>query len=618
MVALINILGFLSLCCILALRLERALVFTAPLATALWIFTLYILALCRALAVFDGLCLLLIALCAFLYIRRGAWCRLPELLFAPSAIAMYCVLLISFLLLKGILVWNRDDLGCWALEVKSITYFKGFAPKGQHAAMLYGSYYPGVSLMRWWTAHIAPAYFDGMMAVASAWLFVLILSPFFALLRCPRLLSPFFGVAIAGIFLLLPSVVDTMCYMNLCAELPMSAAFTLLLWSAFYTDEKLRRPSLAAAFFFLFFFKLPGLAFGLSLLLFFMVLGRRGYLILPACNSAAEQSLALAGIALPCLIPSMSWHIFCIIMGRTDYFTVSMPSAKSAGAGFAGFWATCGGPYLKSLAQAFFSYPLHVLPDGIIDLSALCIILLFLALCLAAVRLVPEMSRPLRIYAVYICIVAVLLFWGLYFVHCFVFREDAYFIPEYMCYTISRYGLPFLLGTLLFLIYVYMQRMLSSRFKPFTKLLLTGLCAGLIFAMSCPWTVYYRTVDYSSPNAAATAQSEEISALCADFLAGVQPNSPQRFVLVCDAEQSYDYEDQVRLQYLSAPSAVYTLSLTEEYLAKNSLRDTLTGLLSHYDAQQIFFLNMGQTVLEDTGIQNGIFYKPDELMKILP
>ena len=167
-----------------------------------------------------------------------------------------------------------------------------------------------------------------------------------------------------------------------------------------------------------------------------------------------------------------------------------------------------------------------------------------------------------------------------------------------------------------------MQRMLSSDLKPIFKLLLTGVCAGIILLCSCPWTVYYRTIDYTSPNLSATSRSEEISQLCANFLSAVQADNPQRFIFVCDASQPYEYEDQVYLQYLSVPSSVYTLSLTEEYLAENSLRQTMTELLADYDAQQIYFFNLSQSLLDtiapDSAVQNGEFYSPEALMQILP
>ncbi len=600
MVALINILGFLSLCCILSWRGDEALVSCAPVAAALWILGLYVLALFRLLVLVDFICVLLLLLCLYLFYRRHGkgWFRaLSRLLLSPSALALYTVLLVAFLLLRGILITNRDDLGCWALEVKSITYFGGFAPKAQHASILYGSYYPGVTLFRWWTGHIASAYFDGMMVVGSAWLFVLLLAPMFTLLRCPRPLAPFFGIAIAGILLLLPSSIDIMCYMNLCAELPMSAAFAGLLFTAFHSEEKQRPQLLASYFFCLFFFKAAGIVFALSLLVLLMLIIRGGYMLLPGRSAPRAQILGLARLSLPCLLPSLSWHLFCAIMGRSDYFTLSVPTAEAAPAGF---WDSYGGPYLESLFRGFFTYPLHVVEDAVIDLSAFAIVLMFLALCLLAAWRLPRLRREFRAYSLYIIAVAVLLFWGLYLVHCFVFREDAYFSPEYMCYTVSRYGLPFFLGSFIFLFYSLMQHGLELLRRPFAKLVFTGLCAGFILSMSCIWTVYYRTVDYSQPNASALAQTEKLNVLCADFLDGIEKLSdekyPLRFIFVCDESEEYTYEDQVRLQYMAAPCSIYTITRSPGQPAAD-----ISAAAEHYSADYVYFLS------------EGIFLSPAEL-----
>lgn len=615
MVTLINILGFLSLCCILALVLEEELVKVIPISTGLWILSLYLLALIRGLAAFDFLCAGLILICVYLFYRRydkAAVKELLHLLMSPSAIALYVVLIVAFLLLRDILLMNRDDLGCWALEVKSITYYNGFAPKGEHASILYGSYFPGVTLFRWWTAHLFPAYFDGMMAVGSAWLFTLLLSPFFSLLRCPAPLAPFFGLGIAGILLLLPSVIDLMCYMNLCAELPMSAAFAGILYSEFYAEEKNRKPLFMAYAFSLFFFKLPGLGYGASLLVLFVLLSPKA--------ERKEKTIGIAKLALPCLLPSLSWMLFCAVMGRSDYFTVSMPESAGVSVGFAQFWADYGSPYLSSICKAFFTWPLHALPDAIIGLSAFVIVLIYTALCLSAAKLIPGKSTAFKALAVYVLVMAFVLFWGLYLVHCFIFREAPYFNPENMCYTISRYGLPLLLGTLLFLLYVYLELVLNSKRRVITKLIFTGFCAGCIVACSCVWTVYYRTVDYSHPNAAAEEQGLRVSQLCSGFLSGLD-SEPKRFVFVCEEDESFNYKDQVRLQYMAVPSSIYTLQLSPGLISEGSFPVDITALMEFYDADYAYFFRLSedtlQAISQSGGLENDVFYSPAELEALL-
>ena len=457
MVFVLNCLGFLALCCILAVLLEEPLVKMTPAAVSIWILILYLLALLRLLHWIDGFSLLCIAALAVLTVRRfgrEAGRRLADLVFASEAIALYVVLAVAFFLWRDIAFMNRDSVGCWALEVRSIAYFDGFAPIWKNAAVEFGSYAPGTTLFRWWTVHLLPARGEDMIAVGSAWLFVLLLAPLLSPFRGRRILSPLLGLYAAGLLLFLPGIVGLDCFDKLCAELPITAVYAQGLCALLDKKDRATMPRLAAALFCMCFFKSSGIAYALSVTGLLLLLKRF------AAEDGGDGAWREIGFGqmcrttVLCLIPSLSWSIFCRLTARSSYFTLMLPGE---GESFSDIWEVLGRPYAGSMIRGAVSTQLQN-GKALVNFPLLVLLLCFGLLFWLLARCGCAPKKTTAVCALFFYGMTAILLLTLFIMHTFVFRETLYNDPGQMLRSITRYGYPILAGWLIALAYLFLSR----------------------------------------------------------------------------------------------------------------------------------------------------------------
>ena len=457
MVFVLNCLGFLALCCILALVLEEPLVKMMPAAVSIWILILYLLALLRCLHWIDGVCVLCLAALAVLVVRRfgrEAGRRLADLVFSSEALALYLVLAAAMIPQRDIAIGTRDSVGCWALEVKSIAYFDGFAPIFKNAAIEFGSYAPGTTLFRWWTWHILPAWGEGKIAVGAVWLFVLLLAPLLSPFRSRRVLAPLLGLYTFFLLLLLPGIVDLECYETLCAELPITAVYVQALCALLDKKDRATMPRLAAALFCMCFFKSSGIAYALSLIGLLLLLKR---FAAGDGDDCAWKTISVGQLCLTaglCLIPSLSWSVFCRLTARSSYFKLFLPGE---GEDFSDIWDALGRTYAGNLVKGTVLVPLHE-GNAIINLTLLVVLIGFGLLFWLLARSGRLTKRAAAVCALYFCGLTAILYLTLFIMHTFVFREPLYFSPECMLMSVTRYGHPILVGCLLLLAYLFLSR----------------------------------------------------------------------------------------------------------------------------------------------------------------
>lgn len=271
MTACLNIAAFLGLSAALACKYKARLVNVIPISTAVLILVLFALALFRALYLIDVIAGLTLIACAVVFSRtfgKGSGRELLRVLFSPSSVALYCIMLLAFVFLRNACIISRDDMGCWAIEVKSMFFYNGFAPKFRNAAYSFGLYFPGTSLFRWWTCHLFGCVNDGLLFVGSWWLLILLAAPLLACCQYGIIFAPAAALAGSLLFLLLPGTIDYISYASLCAEPAMAAAFAGALATLFKKAEPSSILRLAAYLFMLSFFKASGMFFSLVVLLF--------------------------------------------------------------------------------------------------------------------------------------------------------------------------------------------------------------------------------------------------------------------------------------------------------------------------------------------------------------
>ena len=554
MSAVLQIIGFLCLCALLSLHYREELVQTAPIATALVLLLLFVLALFRALSLCDLFAAALILLCLWSFFRcfgRQTPRRLAELLLAPRALALYTMLLLAFLFMRGTCLTNRDDLGCWAIEVKSVCFYGGFAPKHLNAAPAFGSYFPGATLFRWWLCHLAGEYREGLLMVASAWLFVLLLSPILSFFSFRERFAPVVGLVGGAFLLVLPGVFDYMPYQSICAEPLMSSALAEAWITLLAPKRNTSKASLAACLICLCLFKSIGILHALGLGLFVCLTWKKRSSVAREESTLAalhEQDCVLGTAA--CLIPPAVWLIFCAVKERSNYFSVSFGQEAAV----AGLPAKYG----RSLIMGFFSSPAHFTTDGVLDLTPFALLLLLSATAFLAWKMGCFQPEEGKILVRYYAAAFLVFFLGLLLVHSFVFQEEMYLEPPNMAASFSRYGEPLLLGAALFLF---------ARFTQFcqgrTRLLALGGFFACALVCTCMWTIYYRIIDNEAARIQADYFRAEIREKNNVFLARCEEWPDSRVLFLIDENNELQDLERATLQYLAAPCSVVFVETTD-------------------------------------------------------
>ncbi|MBQ9687079.1 MAG: hypothetical protein IJV41_11145 [Oscillospiraceae bacterium] len=591
MTAILNILAFLSLTAFLALLFEDELVQLLPVAASLLILTLYVLAFFRWLWLIDALCVVAILACAWGFWRRcgkDALRCFVRIVCSPRAVAVYLMLFLAWFLFRRTLISASDDLGCWALEAKSIWYYGGFAPRYQNAAVSYGNYFPGATLFRWWVCHLAPTFREGLLAVGSAWLFVILLAPILSCFRFGLVLSPVVAVLGGGFLLLLPGVYDYMTYLSISAEPLISAAFAGAWITLFSRNRRAGKAQLAAYGFLMMFFKATGILYAASILIFFCLVRKA------ADDSAGTDSLLTALrpagtwlAALCAAIPTAVWVLYCVLMGRSSYFTVSTGAAGET----VGTWNAYVLPYLRSFLAALVSVPAHNTHDGILDLPLVCLLLITVALGCAAVRLGRLPVRSGRWLGIYFAGMLIAFFAGLLLMHCFVFRETQYFEPENMILSCSRYGQPLSLGALLFLF----QRYASGR-PNWARRISLGVFFLLALSCTCLWTVYYRVVNNSGLVEQTLAARQYVAAKNEAFLSACDGAPVGRYLYVYGDSFELPGQERACLQFLSAPNSLVFFEADAEANDWDAQAAELDRLIAAVHPDGVFFTGLDADV----------------------
>ena len=587
MSAVLQLCAFLLLCAALAQHYDEEAVQALPAACALLILLLCLLAYFRLLAAMDLVSAAVIVLCTAVLVRRlgrETPGKLARLLFSPRMLTLFIMLAIAWFFLEKLQVSNRDDYGCWAVEAKSICFYGGFAPRYQNAAVSFGTYFPAATLFRCWLCLMFKgAFHEGLLAVGSAWLAILLLAPMLSAFSFRSFFAPAAAVLAFAFLLFLPGVVDCMAYLSVCAEPLMSAAFTGLWIVLLRPERRIARAQLLAYGLLLCFFKASGILYLLSVTAFLLLNAKTH-------GERAGEGRMLASLrkgeivrgTLLCLVPPAVWLLFCRLMARTDYFTVT------AAGGETGRWSG----YLKSLLLSLTAVPAHQAPDGILDLPLLAIVALIALLWLAAARR-GLLDRVLaKRLGSYYAVMLALLFPTVFLLHALVFREALYLDPKAMIISVSRYGQPLFLAPVLVLL-----EQIAARKKRRQTVLAFGALLGAVLLCTCFWTVWYRILNSSESVRQAEGMKAYVTEKCDPFLGQIAERPVGRVLFVYG--EDFDLQDTARtcLQFLAAPDSVVLCEVSGSAEQRDREAARVAALAENSHADYVYFVSLDREFL---------------------
>lgn len=392
---------------------------------------------------------------------------------------------ILFIIEKDRIARSWDELGCWALEVKTLYLNSGFSSAKMHTAIGYADYFPGQMLFEWWVCHMQPSYFyEGLMYTGYYLFYAMFIVS--AISYNNKKGIKWFAellhkVLLVAVFLILPGCVSTFEYGMLSVEFLQSVIVGYFLYIMYLQRDKNRLElfdyvNWTALTIILILLKDSSIIFLVMLYCFSLCL-----LAFTKKQYSSFLQLACGGGAAITLITI--WKYFVKVNDRGNPLQRSSAIVKL----FKDFLNdpysdpnTIG--YAKSFWQSIIEYPLHITRKFGLNLSVLGAILL---LCIILylfykVKILHLNKTELIIGELGIISMIVVYLVLLVGMHMFGFRETQYLEPRTMMYAISRYSEPIIVGLLLFEMFICVTKMSY-------KVHVIAIIGVLIFA------------DYSSP-----------------------------------------------------------------------------------------------------------------------
>lgn len=431
-----------------------------PIAVAVLLIVLYIFSIFRALSYIDCFWIIVITIYLFWAIKKGQLLIQAKSLLETDTFAMFLTFLFIFLLTRGKIAGSGDELGVWALEVKSMFYENGFAMPNCYAALGYGDYFPGQMLFEVWVCHFCSNEFcEGLMYVGYYWLYACFWMPMLShACKYRQGWSIVTALTFCVVILLLPSVADSLGYMMLSAEMILSASFGATLFTYYNKAQHSRLFTFLCSMsclFTLIFTKESGIYFALVAVVYGVMLS-----ICKGQNEErhAAERLRWIGVLVGALLSlslAETWSLYCKFQNRTSYFapTISNSIVSLTHGEYAA--DQLDSKLVESFFYSLIFEPLTSKHTAFVNLSvAGFLIIILLILILFFKKKIMSKLELIQFTALYS--VALVIYLGILLgMHLFVFREPQYIDPSIMIISVARYAQPLFLGVLGFLLMVF-------------------------------------------------------------------------------------------------------------------------------------------------------------------
>ena len=489
-----------ALICIsfLACYFRVTLVETMPVFVCMLILILYALAMIHRLPWIDGIVAVVVAAFVVWIVSRPGEVRkefgtecIGKMTQASFVAAVMVLLVITACTIGKVVTW-WDDINFWAADVKSLYYLGGFAEKYENVAPEFGDYPPAGQLFKWLFLHFDPHMFrEGLAFVGYYIMNISFLLPLLRRIKGRNV--PVILLAAAALWFL-PSIAEVYGYGGFCADLTMACIYGSFLFAV--TDRE--TPSA------LFYYGRLALYLGVLVLVksigfVWAMFGLVFFLLYQICECREGDTLpsgwkrrTISVAVLPALTGS-SWMIFCLLMRRVTRTTATAVKYMTTDEyGISGYT----GEFAKAFIRAFIGSPLHKDKSLAIDLTPLGF---YLCICLITVlfyklRILPKRTEKLILW--FSMVSGALFYLIIFLAHITIFAtETQYLEASGMISSIERYGAPFTIGTIVFLMGIWTDGsehfFAERKVSGFMHRYGTYLCLILFVALTAGYQVGY-------------------------------------------------------------------------------------------------------------------------------
>lgn len=600
MVALINIVAFLIIALVLGYYFEVSAIRVMPIVNTGLIVLLFVLAFFQKLKYVDVISVLVVSvslLLTIIYRNKIDFDRVRKSLLSGSAVFAALSIVAIYFCFRYRMAIDSDELGVWAVEVKSLFFWEGFADKGKHISVLYGDYNPGQMLYEWWTCHFKSEYTEGLMYVGYYWLYIIYTFPILDKLITKKMVVIKSIVAFVCL-MILPSIMMIMGVIFMAAELPMCTIFASMMVSVWDISD--REPSkldyieIMALSVIMILLKSSGAYFVVIVLVWYLILKRLN-------NKYAFCDLYVSLCLLVGFIPQIIWSIFCNINNRSSYFISVSDSLKSSSDNIRIFVL-----YLKVIIKTFLYHPTNVDGNARLNWTFAAVLVIVAAISIYMVGMHLVEKNKMIVYGIIYAVSLGIMIISLAYTHAFIFEEDRYLQEQVMMCTLSRYLSPLLLGVFIFMVYLFLCSATS-----YGKFLITTVLSVLIL-MSARWDIlkdyYYGSDKYTEVvNYYRDWLKSDKSGFNA-FLDNPPQDSVENILFVTSENESLDYRT---LGFLACPHPIKVVNYNANECEEGSLNRELMENVTDGGYAFVYFDKMSKEILEtecDSDIDNDIVY----------
>ena len=489
-----------------------------PVYACMLILILYVLAMMHRLSWIDGIALVGVAAFIVWIVSRPREYRkgftadcIKKMTQTSFAITILLMLVIAVCTLGKVVTW-WDDINFWATDVKSLYYLGGFAGKYENVAPEFGDYPPAGQLFKWLFLHFDSRTFrEGLAFVGYYTMNISFLLPLLRKLKGRNV--PVILLMTAALWFL-PSIAEVYGYEGFCADLTMACIYGSFLYAV--TDKD--TPSA------IFYYGRLSLYLGVLVLVksigfVWALFGLAFFQLYQYCEcregrtpSDGWKRRTVSVVVLP-VVTGGSWMLFCLLMRRITRTTATAVKYMTTDEyGISGYT----GEFAKAFIRAFIGSPLHKERSLAIDLTPLGF---YMCICLIVIlfyklRILP--GRTGKLVLGFSVVSGALFYLIIFLAHITIFAtETQYLEASGMISSIERYGAPFTIGTLVFLMGVWTDGaepfFAEHKVPGFVHRYGTYLCLILFVALTAGYRVGYDgLIGYHSDTADALAERADM------------------------------------------------------------------------------------------------------------
>lgn len=601
----INIIGFIVVNILLAYICKECIIAVLPISTSGLTIILFFLCLIRHLSWIDYFFLLTTAaviLMGYLFRKKIDWLKLKDLVFDINNI-----IIVGMLLFIYVVAWNRvaidsDELGVWALEVKTMFYVDGLSLSNMHTSIDYANYIPGQMLVEWWFCHLSPSQFnEGLMYFGYYSIYYFMLGPLIVRRNTQHKWCNFAkGFLMIPVLFVLPSAFCVHEYSMLSVELLISAVFSALMYSLFDTQlhtKKYIRIQWIALSILLVLLKLNAALFLMLAYLTALVLVYMDRKSVKREQNESDRTMFCVreylnyGILVLGLVFSavtmLIWQVAVRYYHRYGVFSTHrvLDNLKdilnNIGMGNVELNEEKM-QYISSFKETVLHQPLHWNTTNSLDLTVIsCTILILLVLYCVYRNQGFRNGRQEYVIVNCIAVGSIALFLlMLLFMYLYIFREQQYFDPSKMIKSLSRYAEPLFLGWSLT---GFLMCLNSKRVKlEITVLILFLLCPSYTRLDS-----YFNNLQSNVQNIQEyrSQMRQKFGEFFREDEAVFGVEGQGRILFVYGGDEEPTFSGIRNFRYLAAPRSVYWL----DYSDSDSFKEKIYNIASEYVCGFIYF-----------------------------